>query len=534
MLLRNAVFLLSIMAVASGYARAEVITYQPGMIVNLGESFDPFEPFESGGLGDCFNIDLRASTPVAQEKYTEGFVSTFNEFTQKTGLSLSTSGSGSFGLAKISASATYKKEREIFNSEKSVVYVVSGTRTYNPQRVKKITLTTEGKDLLDQANTANDSKLFYRPCGRGLVTSVVKETNISVAYIFTASDARKTEAISSAISAAVSSPKASGGASTNITKSVKQVDSSVTVDVRIFQSGTLDKSDSLKSIIGIEPGDISSVRDNLKKAIMAISWGSSQIKSFNVDKISRHFDIEKDPKFRYISSIYNGLDKAKKNADNLVRRYIQLDDVLSSNGVAGFKIKDTEVASIKRERDEIEHKLRQLVDKTRACFEEEKDSCEMEIIDVSSKILDKLVIDFGGFNQWKASASGGYNNHSERIESNADFWPVFSIRNIKYINRFELIRNGNSVVALYENGELGNRVNNSILEISDLKFNAKDSQYCWRGRWGEDCNPWAADTSRHKNHLKTKFGNTTFAAVIVDIEGNRININVPQISSQSY
>ncbi|TQV88348.1 hypothetical protein [Aliikangiella coralliicola] len=523
-----------ISAFLSCHSKAESLSYQPGMIVNLGETFDPFAPFESGSLGECFDVTFKNTTPNGQEQYTEGFVSSFSEYIKKTGLSLSGSGSGNFGMAKASASANFKRDREIFQSNKSVVYIVSGTRTYNPQRIKRVKLSDEGKALLTEASTQNDPSIFYMPCGRGIVTSVQKETNISIAYIFTASDSKKTEAIASAISAAVSGVKGKASTTANITSSVKQVDTSATVDTKIFQSGVIDGSDSLKSIIGSQPGDINSVRENLKKAISAISWKSSQIKQFTVDKISRHFKIAKDPDFRYISNLYTNLDKAKTAADRLVERYIQLDDILNADGLAGFKIKKGEVPKIKKERNDIEAKLKDLIKITQTCFEDNKDTCNVPTIDVSFKILDKLDIEFGGFAQWKATAGGAYNSHSERIESNADFWPMFTIRNLKYIDRLEFIQDNTIQLAVLNNAVLSKRINNSILELNEIKLHAQDSQYCWRGRWGEECNPWASDTSRHKNHLKSKHASKSFMAKIIDTEGNLIEIKVPKINSQNY
>ncbi|TRY29802.1 hypothetical protein [Aliiglaciecola sp. M165] len=519
---------------ASFGAQSENIVFQPGMTADLGESFDPFAPFDVGSLGECFDVTYKEKPPIAQESYSEGFVSSFSEFSKKTGLSLSASGSTNFGLAKVSAAADYKEQREIFNDNKSIVYIVSGVRSYNSQRVKRVKLTDEGKAYLSEANEEKDSQLFYRPCGRGLITSVVKETNISVAYVFTASNSKYVEEISSAVSLAVSSSKGKANAAVNLTSSVKQVDSTATVSTYIFQSGTIDNTPSLKSLIGLEPADILSVRQSLKEAIKAISWETSQIKSFNVDKISRHFDIEKDPTFKYIASLFSNLDIAKTNAEKLVARYIQIEDVLAADGLAGFSIKPASKTALQAERTSIEKRLNDLSNKTRLCFDNFEEDCFIRAIDIDTTMLKHLNINFGQFNKWKAQASGSYANIQEQIHKKANYWPEFSIYNINYINRFEFVRDSGTVLKALDQEKLKSLISNSVLELSDVDLQTSAQAYCSSVKWGEICGPAAENLKNHKNELKQAFSSTSFRGVIVDIEGNRIELPVPRISEQNY
>ncbi|MCH2110432.1 MAG: hypothetical protein MK135_14005, partial [Polyangiaceae bacterium] len=354
----------------------------------------------------------------------------------------------------------------------------------------------------------------------------------NMVYVFTASDSSRTEAVAEAVSASFKYGSARGSANVAILSRVQQADSNVTMNYHAFQSGAKDQAVSLRQVVGSPPGDMKSIREHLRNAVRAVTWETSRIKSFKVDQISQHFEIEDDPQFSYISDLYSDLDKAKRTADRLAERYYQLDDVITLDGTADFKIKEGQKPVLMQERDKVEKQLKELAALMRRCFRDNPAGCNVPTVDVNFKILDQLDLNFGKFSTWKASASGSYNSHDQHVYYSASFWPVFTIRNLKYINRFEFME-GESALTTLDANALSRQVNNSEMELKMQTFKKDSRRWCWKGDWS-GCNAQAADNSGHKKGLKQKFSERKFHVRITDIEGNVTLLEVPLISAQTY
>ncbi len=159
----------------------------------------------------------------------------------------------------------------------------------------------------------------------------------------------------------------------------------------------------------------------------------------------------------------------------------------------------------------------------------------MPIIDVDFKILDKIDIDFGSFYQWRVlGGGGGYNHKLELVYGDVTFWPAFTIRNLKYIRRFEFIQDDANTLVIYDIGALRQMVNGTELELNKIRFHVQKSYYCHSAGWAQTCNPWGSDHAGHRKSLKSEFNSTSFKAIIVDIEGNNNIFEVPKISDWNF
>ncbi|MDA9951013.1 hypothetical protein N9D31_00430 [Oligoflexaceae bacterium] len=519
---------------ATSPIQAEQFTYQKDMVVDLGESWSPQDPFAIGALNKCIEYQVSEKSPVATENYSESFVDTFSEFKSATSLSFSASGSGSYGLSKVSASASFQSIRDVFADNKSVVYVVTGSRSYNPVRLSDANLTSHARELLSQAVISQNSDEFYRKCGEAVVTSIAKETNISLAYIFTASNSSLKKKIKAAISAAVSSGGQKGSVDTNIMTAVSKIDHSVNLQVEILQAGTLDNSDSLKSIVGIEPGDIQQIRDALRLAINSITWRSSQIKTFTASRLSKFFDIPQQPDWKYVAKAFTKLDKIRGVSDSIVSRYLQLEDILDDADQARVTIKAGMRGVIEDEMDDLEDKLQILVDTARECFETKAVHCRVPRMKIGNKVLPFIDVEFGSFSKWSyLLTKAHYDSHSQVIYGGADFWPEFIIYNTKYLRSISLLRNG-QVEAFLDDEQIREAVSNKKLTMQPHNRSSYVyHSHCWSGEWGEKCAPWAKNAMRHIRTLQTQ-GSDYYTLELIDVEGGKTEIAVPKLSETTF
>lgn len=513
---------------------AETFKYQSGMSVELGSTWNPLEPNDSGGLGKCLNPEISTGKPTITETYSEGFVESYEQLTSKSAISYSASGSGRFGIAKASATADFDSLREAFKDNRNIIYVVTGRRSYSPVKLSGVTLSDAGTKVLAAATAEGNPSAFYKTCGTALITSVTKETAVSLVYVFTASNAENREKVKSAISVAVSYGPVGGSSNLSIMKEIDKVAQDTQVNLLVVQSGALDKSDTVRELVGLKPGAISEIRDGLRKAIEGISWESSAIIAFNAERLDKHLPIPKGGDWAYVTSAYSRIDTMRDAADRLVRRYLQLKDILGDADLGYVTLKNGAREKIIAEMNDVDARIEKLLDTARVCLDGQEDKCKTPYVDVNGKLLPFMNIAYGQFAQWHGRVTQGvYDSGAERIRARAEFWPSFIVQNMKYARAVDLYRN-DAVVAHLDSGSLGKAVSGGRLEFSQ-QFQAQYNGvwYCWGGVGRRDCDPWAADDKRHLNTLKTN-DSFNYHLVVTDVEGGKSILPVPTLKSAEF
>ena len=513
------------------------IDYEQGMQVKLGGAFDPFKPFDTAALGSCYDVVIDEQEDIiATEQFSSKFINSYEEFIKETGQKFQLSAKGNFGLSQIGASVSQSKEKAVFEDNNSIIYIVSGTKIYNPKTAVNISLNTEGNSILKADKSLEQvTKGFYKRCGRGLVTSITKETKISVVYIFEASSSSKRESIQSAITASASGTAGSIKASYNINQAARKADESVKVTIRVYQSGTLDNDASVKDIIGEDPGDISIVRTNLKAAISDISWKSSQIKSFNTDPVAYHFDVGDEEDFDFIDYAYIALNEARKSSSSLVERYNTLNSLLNkkSNAIQ-IKAKDELLSELKS----IKKSLRHLSKQMKVCFRSGGmgDECDIDRYEINNSVDQYVSFSHGGFQLWSATInSSGYNHGNERLIADLTYYPIIEIYNLEYLKKLEYVVQG-VVVASLTHDELTSMVNNDKLTLPRVsQLNTSHVWYCWSApkHIEEVCNP-ALKPANLKNLFKSRFSAIKSEIVFHSIFNDKQIIELPSLANQGF
>jgi hypothetical protein len=508
-----------------GAAYAEQFDYKPGMAVELGASWNPLSPGDKAGSGNCVTATASTASTAgynASEEYTEKFVETFEELQRVTSMSLSAAGTYGFGFAKVSAAASYDSLRETFKNNRSIVYVVSGRRTYTPVAIGDIALTPSGTGWLKEAQSKSDPKAFYSKCGEAIITSITKETKVSLVYIFTASNAMLREKIRSAISLAASGGGNSGTASVKMYDEARKADANIALDLKVFQAGALDSSESIRNTVGENPGDINAVRASIKKVIADISWKSSAIASFNAVKLSEYFDIPAQPTWTYALTAYSRLDGLRDTSEKLVRRYLQLKDVLTDADNFSIVLKPDARPRIIAELEAIDSALENLVATARDCFANKQDTCKSKYYDGSTKVMLYIDPDYGTFSRWNGNSEGAYDYNIEHVVFSAKFWPEFTLRNTRYIREIDVLRDG-QVAHHIDAQKINTLIANGVFSLeSVMPLAYTNKMYCSKTDKNrrEVCVPLGANSKHHLNNLKAQ-SSATYSLRITDLEGNR-------------
>jgi hypothetical protein len=513
-------------------AHAEVFQYQEGMNVQLGAAWNPATPFDVAGLSSCIQHKVSSKLPNVKEAFSEQFVDNFSQLETALGASYNTSASGRFGIAKASVAATVSALRTEARSDRSVIYVVRGSRSYDPVRISSLSLSPDGAAAAAKAKASGSAGDFYRPCGTSVITSVSKASSISLVYVFKASSAAKREQIKAAVSAAVSTPKASATQALNIFSEVQRVDSEVQVNLEVMQVGASEHVATVRDLVGITPGSITEIREALKKVVAAITWESAGVVSFTADPFDKHLDVVKGDGLAQVLNAYSRIDSLRETSNRLVARYLQLRDLLSDADTGDVKLKADARPQVLSEIDQVDSQLDRLVSTARACLETPAEPCKSPFQDVSRKVLHWVDVSYGAFSTWAGEVHNNrYENVPERIRWSAKLWPVFLLTNTKYVKSAALTENGNPVAVL-QSSLLASHTSNGLLSWKPLwSWSYNGDQYCFRGVWGEQCNPRYMDKPTLLSHSRTN-GNA-YSMTVVDIEGGVTRIPAPALPNAS-
>ncbi|WP_425079710.1 hypothetical protein [Ruegeria denitrificans] len=507
--------------------------YLYGMQVHLGVGWEPQQPLSNKLIGGYLQVaDPSDQSPNATDRTEQKFINNFQEFEETTRLSLSAKGKGSFGVYKVSGSASYSQERSIFRNSRNVVWSISVKRTYDPISAVGVKLTQSGEGLFEEIRANKDISKLKKRVGSHIVTSISREAEITLLYVFTASSSSKTSDIRAAISAHVSGATGGGGVDSTFEQSVRNVDNSVRLDFMLVHAGIDDSSGSLSDILAIAPGDLSEVRRKVGEAISSISWDRSPITEFGAEPLADVFDL---PSPDYSAEM---LETRKSRIQDMQRRVIQrileLDDLLELNRTSEIELAAGAEDEIRLEINKLDRNFQELEAALLVATENPDEFTGYPTVKIPYGKLHWIKLDFGSFLQWKASASGHYDNNSERVVATATFWPEFYVKSTDFIGRMELVRNGVTVFSLSQQ-ELRENTRQGRLDGKGFYSSSHSlNEYCWRGHWGETCNPWAADATGHKNSLKANERQFTYQWRVVDIENNVHEFKLPNPADQQY
>lgn len=507
--------------------------YEPGMQIHLGVGWEPQKPFSNKLIGGyLLTADQSDETPNGTDFTEQKFIENFNQYEETTRLSLSASGKTSLGLYKVSGSASHSQERAIFRNSRNIVWAISAKRTYDPISAIGVKLSEPGEKLFEEIADSGDIGKLKKRVGSHIVTSISRQAQITLLYIFTASNSSALSKIKSAISAHVSGTT-DVSAETSFERAVRNVDSSVQLSVQILHTGIDDDSASLSDIISVAPGDLSTVREKIGEALNAIQWERAPIVEFSAEPLSDVFDV---PNPDYSADV---LEMRKNRLQDIqhrvVQRILELDDLLEMNRTSEIELQEGAEVEIKAEIKKLDQHFVDLGSLLNVASVNPDDFSSIPEVEIPYGKLHWVKFDFGMFTKWGASVSGNhYDNHSERIKATATYWPEFVIKSSSFIGRLELVRNGVILFSISQQ-ELRDKLNQGRFDARGYYSSTHSmSEYCWRGHWGETCNPWAADVRGHMNRLKSRERKFSYLWRVMDIENNVHERSIPNPAEQDY
>jgi hypothetical protein len=250
--------------------------YHPNSIISLGSPLDPRVPsddkskldyIESEAINDSNQL-LGAEVTFALEQ-----VNSHKELIEK--LSLDVNVEAKFGLTNIKGSLSWEKELSF--DATAITFIFYGTKIYLEQDIKgKVRLSKSGIEFWKKtlkSNKANKIKnilKFQTAVGTEVVTSIRRGNLISLVYNFNCSSTEQKEQITASINAKWNT----GSFDSNFTKELYQLDSSLQIRTKGFQTG-ISKSDldipTLADVIDTNPTDIGTIKKIIKDTLNNVS-----------------------------------------------------------------------------------------------------------------------------------------------------------------------------------------------------------------------------------------------------------------------
>lgn len=511
--------LLWIVLLASVSAEAIQVQYENGMQVQLGQTWNPNVPFGFGAAKKCFEVEIDEETPTHREELSQGVILSRSQAIDILRTENNASADFKFGVSKVSGEGKYRQLKEALSSERSIVARISVKRTYRAKQVQSAELKTEGRTLI----AAKDKNAFYRDCGRSLITSIVKETIVSVVYIFKVSNKSKVSEVSKYVSAKFENASTEGGVSMSQEELSKAIGTEVTMDINVFQSSGSESTTTVSDLIALSNSDLGAVMSKANAVIGDIKWENSGIKSFEASPISEYFDVDPVDTWDGIESIYDSLDVFNRYAEELAERYFQLQGLKDDQRRGDFAFKPEAEDKIKSEQDEIEKKLFKLSQSAKKCLNKaEADKlCWPEKEPIDSGVLKYVDMEFGKFERWSASAGPGVYTSAFKIHINVTYIPEFSIRNLEYIKYLSVYKN-KGLFGRYSQDDIKKKLgSNGILSLpnGDVRSSVHD---CGPAHPSPDeCHRESKDVPRIKNHdyIMPKMARDNYYYVFEDVEG---------------
>lgn len=511
-----------------------IFQYESGMPLQLGVGWDPQNP-ESNKMimGYLSPAEPSTTTPSASDNFSTSFIDSFAQMEQTMSRSLDVSGKGKIGVFKAEGKASYASTRKHFRSNRKVVWAMSGKRIYDVVSAFGLNITDRGQSLIEEISTSGDFDELQRKMGSHIVTSLTKEAEIHILYIFTVSNSSKMEQVKSAISVAASLGPNSGQASVSIFDEVKKKDSNIQFSVEILHRGIDDEDESLSQLVAEAPGDLVKARHLMSSAISQINWSDAPIKEFAAEPLASIFPLP-NPDYD-VDLMISRISRMRTTQSRIVDRYLELDDLIVRDSQSNIELVTGAVASINDEMKYLDERFMEIDSTIKGIYEDPKTFTQYPDVQIHSGRLHWIALDFGKFLSWGSEVSGNtYNSHSERMQGSVSFWPRFLIKNPDLIKRFELVRN-NSILYSLSQGDLVGRIDSGNFDTKSLwKASHQVNDYCWRGHWGEVCTPRASDKQWYINHVKPNERSYAYEYVIVDVENNVHKFPFNNANTQSF
>jgi hypothetical protein len=505
---------------------ATAADYKQGMAVQLGYSWDPYYPMENKRAGGCFSHSSVGGegVPTSVDQFQASLIMSESEFKSLT--KIDAAGSASYsGAFDAGGTVSISRSRMRKDKARQIVWTISGFRKYNFEFSGDISMTDKGESILTQAESQNDPEMFYQRCGRTLVTSISKESRISVVYEFYASTAEKADQIRTAITANFDGYGVSADASYNLQKSIKSIDSEVQMNIFLVQVGVNQNSQALNNVITTEPGNLAQVRQKIKETLNGLNYDSSQVTEFEVTPVKRLFGVTTPDRLQIRKKLEKRLASYDDALNTLSRRVALLDLLLEKNQNGEIQLDETRLNEIDDEIVAIEDMEFSLYDQMAECqLASRLRQCPSAEVPNFDDITKWVKSEYVKAESWYATGAGGYDSHSEHMHLRAWYWPSISFKNLEFIDKIEIFQNGAKIQTLSYDEVLKLASANGILKTF-INRHHDERPYCWRGDWS-GCNRWGADKPRIVGGLKSREGGQVYKVIVTDIDGRTQEIDL--------
>jgi hypothetical protein len=446
--------------------------YHPASTAKLGFPIDPRRPYDdksTGGYIQWNNLSIDNSPIGASVTFRITETNTRRQLYEMMSLDLNVE--AKFNL--FSAKSSLQFEQESSFDDKTLVYVVTGKKIYNPQSVLgNLDFSSKGKTSWEKVDSLQKVQRFQRTVGTEVVTKIHKGNVVSLIYSFNCSSSSFKQKIKAKLDVGWST----GSVSVDFKKELLSIDESMNIVIEGFQSGVTGNQvdPRLTDIIKVNPGDIISIKKLISDILGNVSESdrdSSPIIAYNTTMISDIDDIANSPYSDdfdtilqlnpYIDRSCLTLNEFNMQCNQSMRKMRQLqqmwnnvDFIAGSDILIADKIKELDSQSI-----EILNNHRRCINATNLT-ETQINIPKVDALAYNSVLIQPTIIPMS----WQ-SATSAWRTSNEHGTFQTRMWPVIHMKfppAIKYIyivlnsNRLSILNRNDVNKILQDNGSMQN------------------------------------------------------------------------------
>jgi hypothetical protein len=504
------------------YASGAEMAVTSMMPISLGKGWDPFFPEENKMINDCYAHTKESSKMGSTDSFNENFIESKRQLEEFTKASALVTFNGSFSASRVGIAAAYDRETSKIEQGRTITWILSGKRSYYPEHASIMALSARGERVLKQATDSANPEYFFRTCGRSVVTSIKKESNIAVIYQLVASDSQYADRIRSSLRGKFSGATVKATAEADFIREVKAIDQNIQINIKVFQSGRGQNKNGVEKVLTLEPGNLAAVRQAMALVLDDINYESAPITLFSHERASVALGLPlTTDRFALLETLTIRQEKNRQTVKN-IRRYLKvIEYLLENSGQNGYDITRDNTQLLEQKYAQLENQLIESLEMIEICGAAGAlSSCKVLPPVLVKGLTQYISRPYAEAIGWGAEVvSAYYDAPPEQVKATVDYFPIVKFKNIDLISHVEIYI-GNSLYKTLIGADLG-RINPQTNSIRDFLVRRHfHNPYCWRGRWGEDCNPWAADSNRHIEALKKNEAANTYSLKIYDIDGN--------------